>query len=87
MSGETDLKAITEEVVEALDGQTALGRSLGVKQQVVQYWVKKGKRFPAEFVLHIERLVAEKGLSIDRYDLRPDVYGARPSIKSDNNAA
>jgi len=78
------VSGITEKAVALLGGQAALGRALnGTKQQVVGYWVKNKGQFPAEQILHIERLLKEKGSSIDRYDLRPDVYGERPADVND----
>lgn len=74
---------ITEQATALLGGQAGIGRELGVKQQVVAYWVKNKGQFPAEQILHIERLLREKGSPLDRYDLRPDVYGERPADVND----
>ncbi|HBA32900.1 MAG TPA: hypothetical protein DCZ12_02045, partial [Gammaproteobacteria bacterium] len=62
---------ITAKATEILGGQAAIGRAVGAKQQVVGYWVKHKGVFPAEHVLHIERLLVAAGSEIDRYDLRP----------------
>lgn len=79
---------ITDKATALLGGQAGIGRELGVKQQVVSYWVKNKGQFPAEQILHIERLLKERGSSIDRYDLRPDVYGDRPvDLNSAQNSA
>lgn len=81
------IESITEKATAQLGGQAGLGRSLGVKQQVVGYWVTKKGCIPAEHVLHVERLLVEAGSGIDRYDLRPDVYGERPSGSAENVSA
>ncbi|MEQ3693176.1 MAG: YdaS family helix-turn-helix protein [Thalassolituus sp.] len=81
------IESITEKVTAQLGGQAGLGRSLGVKQQVVGYWVTKKGRIPAEHVLHVERLLVEAGSGIDRYDLRPDVYGERPVSVNDASSS
>lgn len=69
---------VMKAVVKTLGGQHSVGRELGVTQQTVSSWVSGKTRMPAERVLHIERLLKEVGSEIDRYDLRPDVYGPRP---------
>jgi DNA-binding transcriptional regulator YdaS (Cro superfamily) len=81
------IESITEKATAQLGGQAGLGRSLGVKQQVVGYWVTKKGRIPAEHVLHVERLLVEAGSGIDRYDLRPDVYGERPVSVNDASSS
>jgi DNA-binding transcriptional regulator YdaS (Cro superfamily) len=49
--------------------QSKFAEAIGTSQQLVSYWVRKGKELPAEFVLRTE---AETGIS--RHDLRPDLY-------------
>lgn len=70
---------LMEYVIKVLDGQTALAAAIGRRQQDVGYWLKRKGCFPAEHILKIEALLRGKGINIDRYDLRPDVYGERPS--------
>lgn len=67
----------TYRAVKALGGQVKTGALVGVKQQAVCVWVK-ANRLPAEHVLKIEAALLEVSVNIDRYDLRPDVFGLRP---------
>jgi DNA-binding transcriptional regulator YdaS (Cro superfamily) len=55
--------------VEAIGGQAATARLLGITQPAVSLWLSKGQVLPAEHVLTVER---ETGVS--RHDLRPDIY-------------
>jgi DNA-binding transcriptional regulator YdaS (Cro superfamily) len=62
--------------IKAAGNQEKLAAKIGASQQLVSYWLKKGKRgVPAEYVLPIE---AATGIS--RHDLRPDIYGAAPGV-------
>jgi len=54
---------------EAVGGQTALARRLGLKSQgSISRWVANG-RVPAEKVLKVEEVSG-----VSRHDLRPDLY-------------
>lgn len=55
--------------VDALGGQTATARLLGLAQASVWAWLRKGKPLPAEHVLAVE-----EATGISRHDLRPDIY-------------
>lgn len=68
----------TKRAIKILGGQRSLGMAMGVTQQTVCFWASSKNGIPAERVLHVERLLKEAGSDIDRYDLRPDVYGPRP---------
>jgi DNA-binding transcriptional regulator YdaS (Cro superfamily) len=57
------------QALEAVGGQAALARLVGVAQPSVWHWVHKSKRVPAEYVLQVE---AASGVS--RHKLRPDIY-------------
>jgi DNA-binding transcriptional regulator YdaS (Cro superfamily) len=70
--------SVTKRAIKALGGQRSVGKAMGVTQQTVFQWTSSKYGVPAERVLHIERLLKESGSEIDRYDLRPDVYGPRP---------
>jgi len=61
------------QAVEAAGGVGKLAASIGVAQNVVSNWRKRGK-VPAEHVLAIE---AATGVS--RHLLRPDVFGPEPA--------
>ena len=54
---------------DAVGGQTALARLLGLKSQgAIGYWISSG-RVPAERVLQVERVTG-----VSRSLLRPDLY-------------
>lgn len=54
--------------VDVLGGQTATAKKLGVSQQAVQYWVKRG-RVPA-----LKAIPLEAASGVSRQKLRPDLY-------------
>lgn len=76
-------KEVTKRAVKAIGGQEAVASGLGISQQAVSQWISKKGVVPVGHVLHVEHLLKEKGSSIDRYDLRPDVYGERPADSND----
>lgn len=61
---------IVTEAAEKTGGIVALARKLGIKHTALYSW----NRVPAERVLDIERLSG-----ISRHDLRPDIFGPRPT--------
>lgn len=63
--------------IEALGGQSALGRIIGKNQSTVHDWVRKQKPLPAEHVLTVE---AATGIS--RHELRPDLYPVEDTAPS-----
>jgi len=71
-------KQLVRRVVAHFGGQPALAKKLGVTQQAVSYWCCRLEYFPVEHVLAVESLLADSGSSIDRYQLRPDIYGEQP---------
>jgi len=54
--------------VDVLGGQTATAKKLGVTQQAVQYWIKRG-RVPA-----LKAIPLEVASGVSRHKLRPDIY-------------
>ncbi len=70
--------------VEAVGGQAAMARLVGVKQPSVWNWLDKGKTLPAQHVLKVEGATG-----ISRHDLRPDIYprDGGPSTASGRAAA
>jgi len=64
------------EAVERAGGQRAFARLVGLSQQAVSKWLKKGKALPPEFVLKIEGATG-----VSRHDLRSDIY---PRENADN---
>ena len=62
-----------ERAIKIVGGQSALARTLGVKQGHVWHWLNKSGKCPAEHVLSVENATAGQ---ISRHDLRPDLYPA-----------
>jgi DNA-binding transcriptional regulator YdaS (Cro superfamily) len=54
--------------VDVMGGQTATAKRLGVSQQAVQYWIKRG-RVPA-----LKAIPLEAASGVSRQKLRPDIY-------------
>jgi DNA-binding transcriptional regulator YdaS (Cro superfamily) len=54
--------------VDILGGQTATAKMLGVSQQAVQYWIRRG-RVPA-----LKAIPLEAASGVSRNKLRPDLY-------------
>jgi DNA-binding transcriptional regulator YdaS (Cro superfamily) len=54
--------------VDVLGGQTATAKRLGVSQQAVQYWIRRG-RVPA-----LKAIPLEVASGVSRQKLRPDLY-------------
>jgi DNA-binding transcriptional regulator YdaS (Cro superfamily) len=64
--------------ISAAGSQAALSDRIGVSQQLISYWLRKGARgVPAEHVSAIEMATG-----ISRHELRPDVFGAKPAEKA-----
>jgi DNA-binding transcriptional regulator YdaS (Cro superfamily) len=73
-----NMKQALDAAVEAVGGQAALARAIGVSQPSVWHWVNKSGRVAAEFVLKVE---ASSGIS--RTSLRPDIYpGAEAAVEA-----
>lgn len=65
-----DTKTALEKAINAAGSQATLARGIEVSQQLISYWLRKGK-CPAEYALKVE---AVSGVS--RHELRPDIFGA-----------
>lgn len=64
-----------EKAIKEAGGQVALANQLGVTQSLVSFWLTSAKRgVAAEYVIAIEKVTG-----VSRHDLRPDVFGPRPS--------
>jgi DNA-binding transcriptional regulator YdaS (Cro superfamily) len=62
-----------ERAINIVGSQVALGKSIGVSQQRVWWWLNRGEgRVPAELCRSIEQ--ATQG-AVTVHDLRPDVFG------------
>ena len=56
--------------IDAVGGQSALAKCIGVRQSVVHYWISGSKKgVPAEYCAAIEAATG-----VTREDLRPDVF-------------
>lgn len=77
-----DTKTPLDEAITNAGSQAALARGIGVSQQLISYWIKKGGKVPAEYVPLVER----EGL-VSRHHLRPDVFGPPPSTAQPAPAA
>ncbi|WP_286801379.1 YdaS family helix-turn-helix protein [Marinobacter sp. UBA2498] len=63
-----------DKLVSILGSKAALARACGVRLPTIYGWT----RIPARHVLTLEAAVRAAGGDIDRYDMRPDIYGQRP---------
>jgi DNA-binding transcriptional regulator YdaS (Cro superfamily) len=62
-------QALRNAVAKAGNNQSRFAGGIGSSQQLVSYWLKKGKPLPAEYVLPAE--AAGFG---SRHEIRPDLY-------------
>jgi len=73
-------KEALEKAVSVLGGQTATAEYLkpftdrNVKQQNIEYWLRKPKNFPAELVIPLEQGTIEKDEPVYRYEIAPHLY-------------
>lgn len=72
-----------ERLVECLGTKAEVARVCGVRPPSLHGWT----RIPAHHVLALEAAVKAKGGDIDRYSMRPDVYGQRPQSTERKPAA
>jgi len=63
------------EVIKIVGNARALAKHFEIKPPAVYQW----KKAPAERVLELERL---SGGKVSRHDLRPDVFGSRPTKRT-----
>lgn len=61
--------ALKRALSKAGNNQSRFASAIGASQQIVSYWIRKGRPLPAEYVIAAERA----GLG-SRYELRPDLY-------------
>lgn len=74
---------ILEQLVECLGTKVEVARVCGVRPPSLHGWT----RVPAHHVLALEAAVKAKGGDIDRYSMRPDVYGQRPKSTASKSVA
>ncbi|NWO05803.1 MAG: helix-turn-helix domain-containing protein [Alteromonadaceae bacterium] len=65
---------VFDQVVECLGTKVEVARVCGIRPPTLQGWT----RIPAHHVLALEAAIKEKGGDIDRYSMRPDIYGQSP---------
>lgn len=75
--------SIISELAECLGSQAEIARVCRVKPPSLHRWV----RIPARHVLVLEEAVRDSGGDIDRYSMRPDIYGERPQSRSQKSVA
>lgn len=63
-----------QRAIEAIGSQNALADALGIRAPSITGWKNRSK-VPASRCLAIEQAT---GGAVTRYELRPDVYGAKP---------
>lgn len=68
------------EAVNAVGGQAALAKHLGVNPSLISQWVTCRLKVAARHCLAIE---AATGGKVTRYALRPDVFGPPPANEED----
>lgn len=65
-----------KKAVDAVGGQTRMGKLLGVRQQLVGYWLKSAKNgVPAQ---HCARI--EEATGVSAHMIRPDVFKAPQEV-------
>ncbi|MCE0759527.1 helix-turn-helix domain-containing protein [Marinobacter sp. G11] len=74
---------IVNQVADQLGGRPELVKLLGCDRSTPCRW----SRIPAHHVLKIEGAIREKGGDIDRYFMRPDIYGQRPQSTESKSVA
>ncbi len=71
-------RSVLNSAIEAIGGNTALARALGISPQAVPQW----NRVPSERVLEVERVTG-----VSRHRLRPDLYPSSTATPESECAA
>lgn len=66
-----------------LGSQAEVARVCGVQPPTLHGW----KRVPAHHVLALEAAIKAKGGDIDRYSMRPDIFGDAPQTTKRKSVA
>ena len=74
---------IVDKVAGELGGRPNLVKLLGCTRGNLFKW----SRIPARHVLKIEAAIRERGGDIDRYHMRPDIYGDAPESSERKSVA
>lgn len=75
--------SMIDEVVRCLGTKVEVARVCGVRPPTLHGW----KRVPAHHVLALEAAIKEKSGDIDRYSMRPDIYGESPQATERKSVA
>ena len=70
-------------LVECLGTKAEVARVCGIRPPTLHGWT----RIPAHHVLSLEAAVKAKGGDIDRYSMRPDIYGDGPQATGQKSVA
>jgi DNA-binding transcriptional regulator YdaS (Cro superfamily) len=69
--------------INLVGGQVSLAKLIGTTQGRISVWLNRDKKVPFDQVIAIENALKNiKGNTITRYELRPDIYGDKPTVKS-----
>lgn len=72
-----------EKLVNCLGSKVEVARVCGVRPPTLHNWT----RIPAHHVLSLEAAVKAKGGDIDRYSMRPDIFGESPEATEQQSVA
>lgn len=72
-----------QKLVECFGSKVEVARICGVKPPTLHNWT----RIPAHHVLALEEAVKEVGGGIDRYSMRPDIFGESPEATEQQSVA
>jgi DNA-binding transcriptional regulator YdaS (Cro superfamily) len=70
MGKKTVFDRVIEAAVQHEGSRTAVAKKLGLTRQALDQW---GGKVPAKHVLAMEKMSG-----IERYEIRPDIYGPKP---------
>lgn len=71
-----DQQKVIKKIIQLFGTQKKLADALGVQQGHISIWMNRDKKIPFN---RVDDIIKVCGGKFDKYDLRPDVYGERPS--------
>lgn len=74
-----DQQKVIKKIIKLFGTQKKLADAIGVQQGHISIWMNRDKKIPFNRVDDIIKICNGK---VDKYDLRPDVYGQRPNPMS-----
>ncbi|PPI86185.1 Cro/Cl family transcriptional regulator [Marinobacter maroccanus] len=75
--------SVLEQLVECLGTKVEVARICSVRPPTLHNWT----RIPAHHVLTLEAAVKAQGGDIDRYSMRPDIFGESPEATKQQSVA